>query len=210
MCIQEMNAQMHEIHEEYSNNLHQFHLHSIEPELFRRASHDGLKGPLIPILLKKPIEQKSKTQDQCSRMGEPNRHIHVFKQRSSYTNDLKTADPQELFFDEYISVNKERSKKPLNHTFMKTTLQGIKHIFKSSHSTSLENECMNLPRMPYQRFMKEQSETPTHTASEAVHCTGKKAKKSKPKKSKSSRVRALDLIFQHPPPAKFIQLNIIY
>ena len=86
------------------------------------------------------------------------RYIQKFKQRSSYDTVVTKADTQELFFDEYLTVE----YKPANNKCMHVAnlCDNIKNYLKASHSkihSNHENECMRLPLMPYQRFMKRQS-----------------------------------------------------
>jgi hypothetical protein len=91
-------------------------------------------------------------------ISESFRYIKVFKQRSSYDTVVTTAHTQELFFDEYLTVEYKTPNDKCMHTKL---WDNIKNSVKVScacvHSNAHEKECVRLPLMPYQRFMKRQS-----------------------------------------------------
>ena len=86
------------------------------------------------------------------------RYIQKFKQRSSYDTVVTKADTQELFYDEYLTVEYKHANDKCMH--VAKLCDSIQNIMKAAHSQMLSNhekECMRLPLMPYQRFMKRQS-----------------------------------------------------
>ena len=86
------------------------------------------------------------------------RYIQKFKQRSSYDTVVTKADTQELFYDEYLTVEYKHANDKCMH--VAKLCDSIQNNMKAAHSKMLSNhekECMRLPLMPYQRFMKRQS-----------------------------------------------------